>query len=136
MNLRQFIKNQINYLLTENKNFTLISLQKAISISSKSDIKDVSEWLRKTPEEIEFYFTQEPLSDFENQILEMESTYDEFPKDEQRTKNIYELLKGGYKPKPIFVEYNDSNKFIMEGRHRVVAFKWFGLKQIPVLYVK
>ncbi len=32
-------------------------------------------------------------------------------------------------------EKEDQNKFIMEGRHRIVAFKWLGLDEIVVAKV-
>lgn len=38
-------------------------------------------------------------------------------------------------PQPIYVGKDDPNNFIMEGRHRVVAFKWFGLNEIIVAEV-
>lgn len=66
----------------------------------------------------------------------MESTYDEFLDEEKRSKYILSLLEKGDKVMPIFVENDDEDRFIMEGRHRIVAFMWYGLKEIPVIYVK
>ena len=99
-------------------------------------VKDTGEWLNKAINDIEFFYKEEPIELFNSQIEEMISTYGEFDEELQRTEKILELLKNGEKPKPIFIELRDEHKFIMEGRHRIVAFKWFGLKTVPVIYVK
>jgi hypothetical protein len=92
--------------------------------------------VRKNIENIEFFYKEEPIELFNSQISEMELSYINFPKELKRTEKIFNLLKNGEKPKPIFIKLNDKDKFIMEGRHRIVAFKWFDLKNIPVIYVK
>ena len=101
-----------------------------------SDIKNIGEWLNKPIENIEFYYSIEPINMFITTIKEMESTYDEFPREMSRTQKIVNLIKVGKKPKAIFIELNDPDKFIMEGRHRIVAFHWLGITEVPVLYVK
>lgn len=112
-----------------------ISLKQAIKLSQLSDINDVGTWLQKNIKDIKFYYSLEPINIFMETILEMESTYDDFPDEAERSRKIFELLQQGEKPKAIFIEKNDSSKFIMEGRHRIVAFKWFGLEKVPVIYV-
>jgi hypothetical protein len=65
----------------------------------------------------------------------MYGTYDEFPEDEERTNRILKLLKRGAQPLPIYVEAGDPDFFVMEGRHRMVAFWLAEMKTIPVAYV-
>lgn len=120
----------------EQYNNKQITLQEAIKLSQLSDIKSVGEWLNKDINDIKFYYKEEPFEMFESTALEMESTYDEFKDEEKRTYKILKLLNSGKPPMPIFVAKNDNDKFIMEGRHRIVAFLWFDLKTIPVIYVE
>lgn len=42
------------------------------------------------------------------------------------------MLKNGEKPIPIYVEKDDPHNFIMEGRHRIVAFYLMGFKDVEV----
>lgn len=98
------------------------------------DLVDVAEWLNTTPDNVKIEVKQEPISKFVNQIKEMYSTFDEFPVDKARTDKIVTAIKSGEKPLPVYVEINDPNLFVMEGRHRMVAFYLLGMKQIPVAY--
>lgn len=118
------------------ENLNKISLKNAINMAQLSDVEDVGTWLNKDIKEIEFYYKEVPIEWFDSQIAEMESTYDEFPEDLARTEKIFDLIRNGNKPKPIFVNLNDKDRFIMEGRHRIVAFKWLNMKKVPVIYVK
>jgi hypothetical protein len=113
-----------------------IALNDAIKLTQLSDVKDVGEWLDKPIDEIKYYYKEEPISIFIDTIEEMESTYDEFVDELNRTEHIVDLLENGNKPMAIFIELNDKDNFIMEGRHRIVAFSWFGLDKVPVIYVK
>ena len=101
---------------------------------TQQDLKDVSEWMRTTPDKLKIVTKQEPIEKFIKQIREMYGTYDEFPEDEERTNRILKLLKRGAQPMPIYVEANDPDLFVMEGRHRMVAFWLAGMKTIPVAY--
>ena len=65
----------------------------------------------------------------------MLGTYDEFPEDEARTRKILKALQSGEPVLPVFVEDGDTTHFIMEGRHRIVAFIQSGLSEIPVAFV-
>jgi hypothetical protein len=112
-----------------------ITLNDAIKLSQLSDVKDVGEWLNKPIEEIKYYYKEEPISMFRDTIKDMESTYNIFPKDKKRTKQIFDQLKNGDKSMAIFIGLNDNNNFILEGRHRIVAFSWFGYNKVPVIYV-
>ena len=137
--LRKFIITTIREYLNENVNrfgVKEITLNDAIKLSQLSDVKDVGEWLNKPIEEIKYYYKEEPITMFRDTIEEMESTYDEFIDERDRTEHIVDLLENGNPPMAIFIELNDKDNFIMEGRHRIVAFSWFGLDKVPVVYVE
>lgn len=101
---------------------------------TQQDLKDVADWLNTTPDNLKIVVKQEPIEKFIKQIREMYGTYDEFPEDEERTNRILKLLKQGAQPKPIYVEATDPDLFVMEGRHRMVAFWLAGMTTIPVAY--
>lgn len=130
------MKNKRIYEYSRFSGLTEISLQEAIEMSQLSDIEAIGEWLRKDINDIKFYYKLEPMEIFEDQAKEMESTYDEFIDEKERSEYILDLLSNGNKPYPIFVELENEDRFILEGRHRVVSFYWFKLKEIPVIYVK
>lgn len=102
---------------------------------SQQDLDDVADWMNTTPDKLSVQVKQEPIEKFIKQIREMYGTYDEFPEDEERTNRILKLLKRGVQPLPVYVESNDPDLFVMEGRHRMVAFWLIGMKTIPVAYV-
>ncbi len=102
---------------------------------TSSDCQDVAEWLHTTPDNLSIEIVQEPIEKFITQIKEMYHTYDEFPKDAKRTRKIIQAIKQGGKILPIYVERNDPHKFVMEGRHRMVAFWLLKINIIPVAYV-
>lgn len=99
------------------------------------DIRDVAEWFHTTPDNLVIEITQEPISRFMKQIQDMYSSYSEFPKDAKRTKMIMKEIKQGGKLYPVYVSSDDQNEFVMEGRHRMVAFMLLGIKLIPVAWV-
>ena len=99
------------------------------------DLRNVAQWLRTTPDQIDITMVEEPIEKFIGQIREMHGTYDEFPEDAERTENILDALKSGADPLPVYVEKDDPDLFVMEGRHRMVAFMLAGMKTIPVAYV-
>jgi len=114
-----------------------ISLKEAIDMSQLSDIEAIGEWLRKDINDIKFYYKSEPMEMFKDQAKEMESTYDEFIDEKERSEYILDLIsERKNRIYPIFVELEDGDRFILEGRHRVVAFYWLKLDNIPVIYVK
>lgn len=99
-----------------------------------NDLKDVGEWMNSDPVSLIYGLSIEPMSKFEKEAKEMYATYDEFPEDAARTEKIVNLLKKGAKQLPIF--YDENHGFVMEGRHRMVAFYILGLKTVPVVKVK
>ena len=102
---------------------------------TREDLASVAQWLRAEPDQIEVHIQQEPIDKFLGQIKEMYGTFGEFPKDERRTNKILRLLKQGATPMPMYVEQGDKDLFVMEGRHRMVAFYLSGMKTVPVAYV-
>jgi hypothetical protein len=93
------------------------------------DLKDFGKWLSSDPKELRYLLTTEPMTRFEPQAKEMLGTFDEFPNDERRTNKIIKILKSGGIQLPIFYDANDN--FIMEGRHRIVAFYLLGYSTVP-----
>jgi hypothetical protein len=98
----------------------------------EKDIKSVSEWLNTTVSNLELEYSKEPMEKYLSQAKEMFSTFDEFPKDKKRMLKIKKLLEKGNEVFPIYVEKNDVNSFIMEGRHRIVAFYLLGFNEVMV----
>ena len=101
---------------------------------TREDLASVAQWLRAEPDQIEVHIKHEPIDKFLGQIKEMYGTFSEFPKDERRTNKILRLLKQGATPMPMYVEQGDKDLFVMEGRHRMVAFWLAGMKTVPVAY--
>lgn len=101
---------------------------------TREDLVSVAQWLHAEPDQIEVHIKHEPIDKFLGQIKEMHGTFNEFPKDERRTNKILRLLKQGATPMPMYVEQGDPDLFVMEGRHRMVAFWLAGMKTVPVAY--
>lgn len=101
------------------------------------DLKDVSEWLGvDNLAQINTRMKTVPIGVFIKQIEEMEGTFLEFPEDEDRVNKILSLIKDGEEANPVYVEEDDAANFIMEGRHRIVAFHRAGLKDIAVCFCR
>ncbi len=103
---------------------------------NQSDLKSVAEWLNTTVDDLEIDMKNESIQLYCQDAIEMLNSYDEFPKDKKRTDKIISLLKKGETALPIYVEKNDNNNFVMEGRHRMVAFYLLGYKEVLVARVK
>lgn len=102
---------------------------------TQHDIQSVAEWMDTTVDNLQFNIVQEPISKYIQAIKEMYGTYDEFPEDARRTNRILTNLRRGEKALPMYVAENDPHLFVMEGRHRMVAFWLAGMTEIPVAYV-
>lgn len=98
------------------------------------DLKHVCDWLKSDKIEVELKIL--PIKIFAKQIEEMEGTFLEFPEDEERVDAIFNLIQQGDIANPVYVEQGDSQMFIMEGRHRIVAFHRANLKEIEVCFCK
>jgi hypothetical protein len=101
----------------------------------QADLKDVSDWLRCKPEQLQLRLVNLSAEIFYQMAQDMLGTYEEFPEDEARTRKILKALQAGESVLPVFVEDGDASHFIMEGRHRIVAFIQSGLSEIPVAFV-
>ena len=104
-------------------------------VHQDQDLQDVASWLGTTVDNLHFDVKYEPMSMFENQASEMLGTYNEFPEDAERTEIISSLISKGQGLLPIYIEKADPDLFILEGRHRVVAFLQAGFDKIPVAWV-
>lgn len=102
---------------------------------NENDLKDVAEWLDTTVDNVKIEYKEEPMSLYEKDAKEMYASYDEFPEDKKRTDRILKLLKKGEKPLPMYVAQGDTHNFVMEGRHRMVAFYLLGYKEVLVARV-
>lgn len=101
-----------------------------------SDLEDVADWLGVEVEQVELRTELESIEPFLAQIREMEGTYLEFPQDAKRTARIERQLRAGEVAMPIYIEDGDQHNFVMEGRHRMVAFLRLGMREIPVCRVR
>lgn len=119
---------------TEWLNVTIYNHKKLINIIDK-DIISIGEWMGKPTHELYLNHQKMDINVFHQSILEMESTYDEFPNDAKRTKKIISEIKHSNITLPIFIEDDDPHNFVMEGRHRMVAFKNLGFNSINVVKV-
>ena len=99
------------------------------------DLESAADWIGKSMKSLRVEVVDEPIKIFMPQIKEMYNTYDEYPQDSKRTNIILQKLNAGQPEYPIYVARGDKEKFVMEGRHRMVVFWLAGLKTIPVAYV-
>jgi hypothetical protein len=93
-----------------------------------------------------------PLSEFETQLQALEDSYrkdDELrengtapscigfrpEKDEDRIQRVLEKLARGETIYSVFIQQNDPQRRIIEGRHRAVALRRLRWGQLPVLLV-
>ncbi len=103
----------------------------------QKDLQEVCGWIAaKTVEDIDTRLVKMPIERLMKQIKEMESTYDEFPDDKARTDKIYNALKRGESVQPVYIEEGDDFLFVLEGRHRMVAFMWAKLPEVDVCFCK
>lgn len=83
-------------------------------------------------DQFEVQFSVESIEMFRSQIDEMVESYNTYLKDKSRMKKILLDLKGGHRALPVFIEYGDPTNFIIEGRHRIVAFDQLGMPKVMV----
>ncbi len=102
----------------------------------EDDLAHVNGWLRG--DEPTFRLKIEPMAVFKERAEYLLRTYPEFPKDKARTNKIVRELRAGGQQRPIFSDaeaFSDEDSFVMEGRHRIVAFYLLGYETVPVVYV-
>lgn len=97
----------------------------------EADLAAVAEWMRG--HDVALRLAMEPMAGFAEVAARLLATHADFPRDKARAARIVRLLEAGAPPWPIFVDEEDG--FVLEGRHRVVAFHMLGLAEIPVVRV-
>lgn len=102
---------------------------------TQQDLKHVAEWLDVEPDQLDVEVVPVPMRRFQQQAEQMYQTYDQFPQERKRTNRIRRLLQQGEPVYPVYVEADDPTMFVMEGRHRLVAFWLEGMQTIPVARV-
>lgn len=100
-----------------------------------ADKASIAEWLGCPSDDVVIEHRREPMSLYTTQAQEMLATYEDFPEDGARTDRILALLKSGAEKLPVYVGQDDKHNFVMEGRHRLVAFLLLGLKELTVARV-
>lgn len=118
--------------MENNKIYTAAELD---GLCAPEDPGYVAEWFNCQTQDLVFRCSYVELDKFFHEIHGMILSYPEFPDEERRSKKILKLLKRGEPVFPVFIQEHDKG-YICEGRHRVVAFYWHGLKEIPVLFVR
>jgi len=102
----------------------------------EQDLQSIALWLNvENVSQIAITMKSMSIDIFKHHIESMEASYEKFPLEEKRTKKIFSKIKNGAQPQPIFIEKNDPDNFIMEGRHRLVAFKWLGIQEVLIAEV-
>lgn len=97
------------------------------------DLQKSVKWMQGVDlHDCEIQLTVESIEIFRKQITEMIESYPAYPKDRARMKKIMQEIKEGERALPVFVEYGDPQNFIIEGRHRIVAFDQLGMKKVIV----
>lgn len=99
---------------------------------NESDLNSVAQWLSTTIDNMEVEYKKESMLLYEKDAKDMYNSYEEYPQDKKRTDKIIKLLKNGKEILPLYVEKNDKCNFVMEGRHRMVAFYLLGYEEIIV----
>lgn len=108
-------------------------------------LSNVAKWLKVDVDDLNIEIKDEPITKFNSQIDAMLVARKAKPishreklqlvSDNERTNKILNLLQQGAQKFPVFVEKNDPYNFILEGRHRLIAFYLNHEKIIPVAYV-
>jgi hypothetical protein len=101
-----------------------------------ADVQSVAEWLRCDPSEVSISPCWMPIHQHRDAVENMLASYEYLPKERERTNRILDLLLDSGEPlQPVFIAAGDAERFVMEGRHRLVAFWEAGLRYIPVALV-
>lgn len=109
-------------------------LKKFPDLKKTKDLIAVSSWLRAEDSDIAYKIAYEPITKFTKDKERLKSL-SKFPKDLKRVKAIAGQLRKTGKLLPVFIEEDDPDMFIIEGRHRILAFWLTGQREIPVVYV-
>lgn len=97
-----------------------------------SDLIDFAAWFKADSTQLKYNLEYCPMSKFIEEAKELYATYPQFPNDAKRTQKIIKALRAGAQQLPVFI---DSEGFICEGRHRIVAFMLLGLQSVPCVTI-
>lgn len=106
----------------------------AVRQTLSADLMDVAKWLKCKPHQLALRKASLPAETFRELVSGLVESYDHLPGERKRMKKILNEIKNGAPLLPIFIEEDDPENFIMEGRHRIVAFLMAGLSAVPVLF--
>jgi hypothetical protein len=95
----------------------------------EKELRFLKEWTNTT--NIVFEYCLLNICMFDKQIVEMQSSYAKFPKEKRRKDRILKTIQKTGELWPVYIEAKDCHHFIIEGRHRIVAFKEAGITRIP-----
>jgi hypothetical protein len=76
-----------------------------------------------------------PMSDFEEQIAELDCLFSAREAHRRRVQIIVDILRAGKTFFPVLIHQNDSAREIMEGNHRSVALRQLGSPCIAAFHV-
>lgn len=100
----------------------------------RADLSETAKWLKCKPQDLALRMAYLPAEIFRELVNGLVESYDQFPAERRRMQKILEEIENGAPPLPVFIEEDDPENFIMEGRHRIVAFLMAGLPTVPVLF--
>lgn len=99
------------------------------------DVAAVAAWLKCPVEGLVLRKARLPLARFAAHVSQCKASYAAFPAEARRTRRIANLLRQGEPARPVYVEENDPHLFVLEGRHRIVAFDDCGHTEVDVVFV-
>lgn len=100
-----------------------------------ADLCDVAKWMKCKVQNLQLRKTEVPSAFFKDLVDGLILSYARFPGEKQRTLKILKQIERGQPLLPVFIEEGDQDNFVMEGRHRIVAFHLAGLPTVPVIFV-
>lgn len=107
---------------------------KTVRKTLNADLADVAKWLKCKPGDLALRKADVSADTFRERVDGLIESYSDFPEERKRMLEILKKIGEGEPLLPIFIEENDPDCFIMEGRHRIVDFLIAGLTTIPVLF--
>lgn len=98
------------------------------------DLDDVAKWMECGIEVLSLRLAPEPMAGFTELAARLLDSHRTFPDDARRSRKILRLLREGERQLPVLVD--DKDGFLLEGRHRIVAFHMAGMDTVPVVRVR
>jgi hypothetical protein len=77
-----------------------------------------------------------PRSILEEQVDELETQFERYPGHFERIQTILHLLRAGAVALPVIIPDYDPKRRILEGMHRVIAFRLAGLELVPTFLLR